>query len=50
MYCLLWEGSLILVLSVLDGPLHGIVDVVDNDSGLVGRFASSIHAGTEQDS
>jgi hypothetical protein len=37
------------VLSVLDGPLHGIIHIVDNDGGFMGGFTSSIHAGTKQD-
>lgn len=40
---------LLLVLSVLDGPLHGIIHIVYNDSRFVSRFASSIHTGAKQD-
>jgi hypothetical protein len=40
---------LLLVLSVLDGPLHGIIHIVYNNSRFVGGFASSIHTGAKQD-
>lgn len=40
---------LLLVLSVLDSPLHGIVHIIDNDRGFVCRFTSSVHTSAKQD-
>jgi hypothetical protein len=39
----------LLLLCVLDGPLHGIIHIVYNDGWLMSGFASSINTSTEQD-